>query len=148
MCGIGTGGTLSGAGRFLKEKKPDLKIIAVDPIGSVFYDYYKTGKLAEPELYKVEGIGEDYLVKAVDFNIIDEMLQVNDKDSFLMTRRLCQEEGIFAGGSSGSAVLAAMQIAKNLNRTQDVVVILPDSGSRYLSKVYNDQWMKEHGFLG
>lgn len=98
-------------------------------------------------MYKVEGIGEDYLVKAVDFDIIDDMLQVNDRDSFLMTRRLCREEGIFAGGSSGSAVWAAMEIAEKLDKSKKMVVILPDSGSRYLSKIYNDEWMKEHGFI-
>jgi cystathionine beta-synthase len=146
VCGIGTGGTLSGVGRYLKEKKPDIKIVAVDPVGSVFYDYFKSGELIEPQVYKVEGIGEDYLVKAVDFNIIDDMIQVNDKESFLMARRLCREEGIFAGGSSGSAVSVAMKVAEKLDTPQNIVVILPDSGSRYLSKIYNDQWMKDHGF--
>ena len=147
VCGIGTGGTLSGVGRFLKKQNPEIKIIAVDPIGSVFYNYFKTGKLPEPHVYKVEGIGEDYLVKAVDFSVIDDMIQVNDKDSFLMARRLTREEGIFAGGSSGSAVWAATQIAIELNEPKNVVVILPDSGTRYLSKIFNDQWMKEHGFV-
>lgn len=145
--GIGTGGTLSGTGRYLKKQNPKIKIIAVDPVGSVFYDYFKTGKLPAPHVYKVEGIGEDYLVKAVDFNVIDDIIQVTDKDSFLMTRRLAREEGIFAGGSSGSAVWAAMQVAKDLKYPQNIVVILPDSGTRYLSKIFNDEWMKEQGFL-
>ncbi len=147
VSGIGTGGTLSGVGRYLKKQNSKIKIVAVDPVGSVFYDYFKTGKLPEPNVYKVEGIGEDYLVKAVDFSVIDDMVQVNDKDSFLMARRLSREEGIFAGGSSGSAVWATMQIAKNLKYPQNIAVILPDSGTRYLSKVFNDEWMKEHGFL-
>ena len=147
VSGIGTGGTLSGVGRFLKKQNSKIQIIAVDPVGSVFYDYYKTGKLPEPHVYKVEGIGEDYLVKAVDFGVIDDMLQVNDKDSFLMARRLTREEGIFAGGSSGSAVWAALEVAKKLEEPKNIVVILPDSGTRYLSKIFNDAWMKEQGFL-
>lgn len=147
VCGIGTGGTLSGVARYLKEKKPDVQVIAVDPIGSVFYDYFKTGKLPRTEVYKVEGIGEDYLVKAVDFNMIDDIIQVNDDESFRMARRLCREEGIFAGGSSGSAVSAAMKVAANLTEPKNIIVILPDSGSRYLSKLYNDEWMRSHGFI-
>ncbi len=147
VAGIGTGGTLSGAGRYLKEKNSNIKVIAVDPEGSVFYNYFKTGKLSEPHVYKVEGIGEDYLVKAVDFSIIDDMVQVDDKNSFLTARRLAREEGIFAGGSSGSAVWAALQIAPRFEPSANIVVILPDSGSRYLSKIYNDEWMKDQKFL-
>lgn len=147
VSGIGTGGTLSGVGRFLKKQNSRIQVIAVDPIGSVFYDYFKTGKLPEPHVYKVEGIGEDYLVKAVDFSVIDDMLQVNDKNSFLMARRLTREEGIFAGGSSGSAVWAALEIAKKQEEPKNIVVILPDSGTRYLSKIFNDDWMREYGFL-
>lgn len=147
VCGIGTGGTLSGAGRYLKENKPEIKIVAVDPEGSVFYDYFKTGELPEPHVYQVEGIGEDYLVKAVDFGIIDEIIQVNDRDSFLMARRLCQEEGLFAGGSSGSALWAARKVAGTLEEPSNIVVVLPDSGDRYLSKIYNDEWMRAKGYL-
>ena len=145
--GIGTGGTISGAGKYLKEKNPRIKIIAVDPEGSVFYDYFKTGKITKPHVYKVEGIGEDYLVKAVDFSVIDDIIQVNDKDSFLMARRLAREEGIFAGGSSGSAVWASLKLAENVEAGKNIVVILPDSGDPYLSKMYNDQWMIQHRFL-
>lgn len=147
VAGIGTGGTLSGAGKYLKEMNPKVRIIAVDPEGSVFYDYFKTGKLIKPHVYKVEGIGEDYLVKAVDFNLIDDIVQVHDKESFLIARRLAGEEGIFAGGSSGSAVWAAIEVARGIKENKSMVVVLPDSGSRYLSKIYNDGWMKANGFL-
>lgn len=147
VVGIGTGGTLSGAGGYLKEKNPEIRIIAVDPEGSVFYDYFKSGKLIKPHVYKVEGIGEDYIVKAVDFDLIDDIIRVHDKESFLMARRLAREEGIFAGGSSGSAVWAAIKIARRIKENKNIVVILPDSGSRYLSKMYNDEWMKANGFL-
>ena len=147
VVGIGTGGTLSGAGRFLKKKKKRIKIIAVDPEGSVFYDYFKTGKLIKPHVYKVEGIGEDMLVKTLDFDVIDDIIQVNDKESFIMARRLAREEGMFVGGSSGAAVVAAYKVAKNLDRDKTIVVILPDTGSRYLSKIFNDDWMRKNNFL-
>lgn len=147
IAGIGTGGTMSGAGKYLKEKNTGMKIIAVDPEGSVFYDYFKTRQLTKPHVYKVEGIGEDYLVKAVDFSLIDDMIQVRDKESFLTARRLVSEEGIFAGGSSGSAAWAAIEIAKDIKEDKNIVVIFPDSGDRYLSKIYNDEWMKANGFL-
>lgn len=141
--GIGTGGTISGTGRFLKKQNPAMKVIAVDPVGSVFYDYFKNGKLISPSVYKVEGIGEDHLVKAVDFRVIDDIVQVTDKESFLMARRLaCM--GIFAGGSSGAAVSVALRLGKPGKK---IVVILPDSGNRYLSKIYNDAWMEQNGFL-
>jgi len=147
IAGIGTGGTLSGAGKFLKEKNPKIKIVAVDPIGSVFYEYFKTGRLPEPHTYQVEGIGEDYLVKAVDFSIIDEIVPVDDKNSFLMTRRLAREEGLLVGGSSGSALWAVMQLQQELSSGKNIVLILPDSGNRYLSKIMNDEWMKRQGYL-
>ncbi|GAB4338844.1 MAG: hypothetical protein Kow0037_23260 [Calditrichia bacterium] len=139
VAGIGTGGTLSGAGRFLKEKNPDIKIVAVDPEGSVFYHYFKTGTLPEPHLYQVEGIGEDYLVKAVDFSLIDDMIQINDQNAFETARNLARKEGIFAGGSSGAAVWAALEYARRNPEAGNIVVILPDSGSRYLSKFYREE---------
>lgn len=147
VAGIGTGGTISGAGRYLKEKKPSIKIIAIDPKGSVFYDFWKTGKVPEPEVYKVEGIGEDMVVKALDFSIIDEMYQVDDGQCFRMARRLTTEEGLFAGGSSGGAAHIAVEVARKAGRGKNVICILPDSGTRYLSKIYSDEWMRDNGFL-
>ena len=146
VAGMGTGGTISGIGRYLKEKNPNVKIIGADPEGSVFYDYFKEGKLVEPHVYKVEGIGEDYIVKAVDFSVIDDIIQVNDKESFLMARRLAREEGIFAGGSSGSAMVAALKIAPKF-RGRNMLVIFPDSGYRYMSKIYSDEWMIRNNFM-
>lgn len=150
VCGIGTGGTITGTAKFLKEQNPAIKVIGVDPIGSLIYDTFKAGgKIppgAFPKVYKVEGIGEDFLPDTLDFQYIDDVVQVGDRDSFLTARRLVREEGLFCGGSSGTAVYAALQIAKHLE-DETIVVILPDSGSRYLSKVFNDDWMRENRFL-
>jgi len=149
VAGVGTGGTITGTGRYLKEKNPDVKIIGVDPVGSILYDLHRNGDDAKAESYKVEGIGEDFLPGTTDLSVIDEMVQVSDRDSFLTTRRLVREEGIFCGGSSGSAVWGAMHYARlrGLGAGDVVVVIIPDSGSRYLSKVFDDDWMRENGFL-
>lgn len=146
VAGIGTGGTLSGAGRYLKEQNPDVKIIAVDPVGSVFYDYHYHGKPGEPSVYAVEGIGEDYVVEAVDFSLLDDIVQVNDEESFKYARALANQEGLFAGGSSGSALSGALKLARGIDEDKSIVIILPDSGSRYLSKMYNDAWMQAKGF--
>lgn len=152
VAGVGTGGTLSGAAKFLKEQNKNIKIVAVDPEGSVFFDYFKTRKLIKPHTYQVEGIGEDYLVKALDFNMIDDMVQVTDQQAFLLTRELCKAEGLFAGGSSGGALYGALKIAmqyeeKAPNKALNLVVILPDSGNRYLSKIYNTEWMQNKGYF-
>ncbi len=146
VAGAGTGGTISGTGKFLKEKNSKIKVIGVDAIGSVFAPYFKTGKLIEPFIYKLEGIGEDYLVKCMDFSVVDDFIQVSDQEGFLTARMLAREEGIFAGGSSGAALFATLKVAKE-NPKKNIVVILPDHGNRYLSKLYNDGWMRENGYL-
>jgi cystathionine beta-synthase len=144
---IGTGGTLCGTGKYLKERNPKLKTVAVDPVGSIFYDFYKTGKVVEAKSYKVEGFGEDFFPENVDFKLIDEMIQVNDQESFNVTRELAKQEGIFAGGSCGSAVSAALRFAKTVKEKKTFLILIADGGSRYLSKFYNDQWMIDNGFL-
>jgi len=146
VAGTGTGGTISGVGRYLKEKTDNIKIIGVDPIGSIHYDYFYTHKLVTPALYKVEGIGEDILCQALDFSVIDEMRQTNDNQAFTMARRLVREEGLFCGGSSGALVHTACEIAKEIGPGKTVITLLTDSGSRYISKFLNDTWMKQNGF--
>jgi cystathionine beta-synthase len=147
VAGIGTGGTLSGTARYLKEQNPDIEVVAVDVEGSVYYGYFKTNQLPEAHPYLVEGVGDDMLCQALDFSVIDEMYQVGDKTSFLVGRELAREEGILAGGSSGSALHAALEHAKGLGESKTVVVILPDAGSKYVSKMYNDDWMRKNGFM-
>ncbi len=148
VAGMGTGGTITSIGRYLKEKNPAVQIVGVDPVGSILYDLHQ-GRTGEAVSYKIEGIGEDFLPGSLDLSVVDEVVQVTDKESFLMTRRLVREEGIFCGGSSGSAVAGALKYVcrYNLGANKTVVVILPDSGSRYLSKVFDNDWMRENGYL-
>lgn len=151
IAGIGTGGTICGVGQFLKENKPDTQIVAVDPMGSIVYEYFKTGKISfDAKTYLIEGIGEDFIPKNYDMSVIDDMVQVEDKESFLMTRELLIKEGIYAGISSGSAMVGALRWIESQGdklKNKNVLVVLPDSGNRYLSKVYDDDWMQEAGFL-
>lgn len=147
VAGLGTGGTMSGAGRFFKEKKASIKNIGADPEGSVYQGYFKTGKLPPPHVYKVEGIGEDMLCKAMDFKVLDDVRQVDDKQCFVAARRLAREEGIFAGGSSGAAIHVAVELAREVGKGKTIVTVLPDSGSSYISKLYSDEWMRDNGFL-
>ncbi|MBW7889105.1 MAG: cystathionine beta-synthase [Bacteroidetes bacterium] len=148
ICGIGTGGTISGIGKFLKEKNPKIKIIGVDIKGSILQEYFYNKKF-DPvfKTYKVEGIGQDYVPKTLDFSVVDEVLIADDQESFLTARKTTREEGIFIGGSAGTAIHAALEYCKHIESDDVVVILLPDSGSRYASKIYNDVWMRENGFL-
>lgn len=149
VAGMGTGGTITGVGKFLKQMNPKVQIVGVDPVGSILYDYFYTGKMTEAHSYKVEGIGEDFIPSVYDFQYIDDIVKVNDKESMLMTRRLVREEGMFVGVSCGAAVAGALRYVtdRSLGPDKLVVVLLPDNGSRYLSKVFDDNWMRENRFL-
>jgi cystathionine beta-synthase len=147
VCGMGTGGTISGVGRYLKEKNPKVKIIGVDPIGSLYYEFVKDGKVGKATTYVVEGIGEDFFPGTMNLKIVDDVVQVNDEECFVWARRLAKQEGIFTGGSGGGCVSGALRIAKSGKKDDLIVAFLPDSGNRYLSKIYNDGWMREHGYV-
>src|SRR5262250_2784097 len=147
VIGVGTGGTITGVARFLKEKNPGIRVIGADPVGSIFAEMFRTGRKPQVQPYKTEGIGQTELPGNVDFSVIDELYAVPDKDAFLLTRQLARTEGIFAGGSAGSALYAAFKAAEKLTENDLMVVIIPDSGTRYLSKIYNDNWMRENQFL-
>jgi cystathionine beta-synthase len=146
VCGLGTGGTASGAGKYLKEQNPKLKVIGVDPQGSLFYEYWKTGNVGKARTYVVEGIGEDIIPAVLDFSVLDDVIQVNDEECFLWARRLAKREGILTGGSGGGCISAALRVARECKKGDLVVAMLPDSGARYLSKIYNDSWMRELGY--
>jgi cystathionine beta-synthase len=149
VVGVGTGGTISGVGRFLKEKNTNIKVWGIDTYGSVFKKYKETGIFDKNEIYPyiTEGIGEDFLPQNVDFSVIDHFEKVTDKDAAIMTRRIAREEGIFAGNSAGSAMAGLLQLKDNFREGQVVVVIFHDHGSRYLGKMFNDEWMREKGFF-
>ncbi|KGE15705.1 pyridoxal-phosphate dependent enzyme [Sphingobacterium deserti] len=149
VVGVGTGGTISGAGRYLREQNPNIKIWGIDTYGSVFKKYKETGVLDKAEIYPyiTEGIGEDFIPANVDFEVIDLFEKVTDKDAALMTRELARQEGIFAGNSAGSAIAGLLQLGKSLKEDDLVVVIFHDHGSRYMGKMYNEDWLRERGFL-
>ncbi|HTI58059.1 pyridoxal-phosphate dependent enzyme [Mucilaginibacter sp.] len=149
VAGVGTGGTISGIAKYLKEKNPGIKVIGIDTYGSVFKKYKETGIFDKEEIYPyvTEGIGEDFLPKNVDFSLIDHFEKVTDKDAALMTREVALKEGIFAGNSTGSAVAGVLQLKDTFKKDDVVVIIFPDHGSRYMGKMYNEDWLRERGFL-
>ena len=149
VVGVGTGGTISGVGKYLKEKNPKIQIYGIDTYGSVFKKYHETGVFDPKEIYPytTEGIGEDILPKNVDFSVIDHFEKVTDKDAAVFTRKLAREEGIFSGNSCGAAVKGVLQLKHHFNKDDIVVVLLHDSGSRYIGKIYNDEWMLKMGFI-
>ena len=153
---IGTGGTVSGCSKFLKEKKPSLQVVGLDPVGSLYYDLFHTGKMGKAHSYYVEGIGEDFVPGTMNLKSMDDVVQVNDRESFTMARRLIREEGLLCGGSSGTAVAGSIKYAERwlkegrplpADRPLNILVVLPDSSSRYLSKFLNDEWLKDAGLL-
>lgn len=149
VVGVGTGGTISGAGKFLKEQNPDIKVWGIDTYGSVFKKYKETGVFDKNEIYPyiTEGIGEDFIPKNVDFDVIDHFEKVTDKDAALMTLELARKEGIFVGNSAGAAVAGLLQMGKELSEDDVVVIIFHDHGSRYMGKMFNEDWLKAHGYL-
>jgi cystathionine beta-synthase len=144
VCGVGTAGTITGISKYLKEKKPCVKVIGADPVGSNFKRYKETGQIGETTLHQIEGLGTDIIPLITDFQYVDEIVSVSDKDSIDMCKRLSLEEGIFCGASSGTAAYAALNIAKNLDENGLVVFIVCDTGERYLSKYHNESWLIEH----
>jgi cystathionine beta-synthase len=148
VAGMGTGGTISGCGKYFKERKPSIQVVGVDPVGSLYYDFVKTGRITKPFSYKVEGIGEDFFPTTMNLKIMDEIVRVDDKECFLMTRDLTRMEGLFVGGSGGAAVAGAIKYARlHPERRQKILVFLCDGGNKYVSKIFNDEWMRENGFL-
>jgi cystathionine beta-synthase len=148
VCSPGTGGTVSGVGRYLKERNPAIRVIAGDPVGSIYTQYAKTHRKTEGHPYKVEGIGGDKIPSSLHFDVIDEWIPVSDRDAMLMVRRLAREEGLFTGGSTGVNLVSALEVARRANDPAALVVtVLCDTGERYLSKVYNDEWLRENQIL-
>lgn len=147
VAGMGTGGTIGGVAQYLKEKDPAIRIIAVDPVGSVFGHYFRTGERCEPAPYLLEGLGDEFLIGCADFSHVDEVVTVTDRDAFHTCRDLVRREAILAGGSSGAALWATLRLARSLDKPARIVTIFPDSAARYLSTIFNDAWMGEKGLL-
>ena len=147
VASMGTGGTISGTGRYLKEKNPAVRVIGADPVGSILCEYFKTGKMGQAQSYLVEGIGEDIIPGTTHFQYIDGIYTITDRESFRYARQLSRREGILSGGSCGTAVAAVMKLLPELNENSVVVVILPDTGERYLSKVHSEEWLTDNGML-
>ncbi len=147
VAGLGTGGTITGTGRYLREQNPNIQLVGADIQGSLYYDFWKTGKIVKAHSYKVEGIGEDFFPSTIDLTILNEIYQLTDKECFDTARALAKQEGILTGGSGGAAVKAAIKYAQDLDRKSEIVVLIPDSASRYLNKVYDDEWLRENGLL-
>jgi cystathionine beta-synthase len=147
MAGVGTGGTITGTSSYLKTKMPKLITIGVDVEGSIVAQFARTGDLSGARSYVIEGIGEDFIPENYDFKVIDDWVVVGDKESFLMTRALLKQEGIYTGGSGGAAVVGAIKYAQTLKEPKKILVILPDSGNRYASKIFNDEWMMSKGYI-
>lgn len=147
VAGIGTGGTVAGTARYLKEKDPSIRVVAIDPVGSVFHDHFYKRPNPKAAPYYIEGLGDEFLIETADFSNIDDIIQITDRDAFHMTRRLVREEAIMAGGSSGAAICGIMKLAEDLPKDTRIVTIFPDSASRYLSTIFNDDWMKARNLL-
>ncbi len=147
VAGIGTGGTICGVSRYLKEQDRSIQTIAVDPEGSVFYDHFHSGRLVDPTSYLIEGLGDEEIIACPEFDLIDDMYRIADRDAFLATRELARTEAILAGGSSGAALWAVRKLASTLDKPARIVTVFPDSGGRYMSTIYNDKWLTEKGIL-
>jgi len=147
IAGIGTGGTISGVARFLKEKDPRIKVVGIDPAGSIFYDYFHSKTLVRPSPYLMEGLGDEFLIGCVEFDLIDDILRIDDRTAFRMTKELARREAIFAGGSSGAALWGALEVAKRTGPGARIATIFADSANRYLSTIYSDAWLTEKGMI-
>jgi cystathionine beta-synthase len=147
VAGMGTGGTVCGVAQYLKEQDPKIRVVAVDPEGSVFHDWFHHHRLGRPSPYLIEGIGDEEIIECPDFGVIDDMYRVTDREAFRATRALARREAVLGGGSSGAALWAVRKLGGSLERPARIVTIFPDSGTRYMSTIFNDDWMRERGFL-